>query len=217
MKIQKSILSILTIVLSLILFSACSTSNEVVSNNFITKRKYNKGFHIDYKKRYNVEKESDLSKKEIKDIEVSEEITLNNETQLFSANTQDNLIQDDSHTNSSNFDNSSAVLTNTDLDNTIKINSKTVQSETSIEEKSIVSKIAKQSLKIKRNYSESNSTSFASETETLLLVILCFFLSPLAVYLHQGSWNTKCWINLILYLLFILPGLIHGLYVILVD
>ncbi|MBL0317379.1 MAG: YqaE/Pmp3 family membrane protein [Flavobacteriales bacterium] len=55
----------------------------------------------------------------------------------------------------------------------------------------------------------------SGDADTLLLIIIAIFISPLAVYLHEGSWNTTCWINLILWLLFILPGFIHALIVIL--
>ncbi len=53
------------------------------------------------------------------------------------------------------------------------------------------------------------------DVRLLILVIICLFIPPLAVYLHQGSWNETCWINLLLTILFFLPGLIHGLIVIL--
>jgi uncharacterized membrane protein YqaE (UPF0057 family) len=49
----------------------------------------------------------------------------------------------------------------------------------------------------------------------VLLVILAFFLPPLAVYLYEGSWTKRCTTNLILTLLCGLPGLIHALIVIL--
>lgn len=52
-------------------------------------------------------------------------------------------------------------------------------------------------------------------TNTLLLVILAILLPPLAVYLHEGTINTKFWISLILTLLFWLPGVIYALIVIL--
>jgi uncharacterized membrane protein YqaE (UPF0057 family) len=39
------------------------------------------------------------------------------------------------------------------------------------------------------------------DTNTLLLVILAVLLPPLAVYIHQGEFNTKFWITLILWLL----------------
>ena len=52
-------------------------------------------------------------------------------------------------------------------------------------------------------------------TNTLLLVILCILLPPLAVYLHQGEINNKFWISLLLTLLFWLPGVIYALIVVL--
>lgn len=55
----------------------------------------------------------------------------------------------------------------------------------------------------------------AGDTNTLLLVIVAILLPPLAVYLHQGEINSKFWIDLLLTLLFYLPGLIYALVVIL--
>ncbi len=57
--------------------------------------------------------------------------------------------------------------------------------------------------------------SDSAEPDTILLVILALFIPPLAVYLYQGSWDGVCWLNLILTLLFFLPGVIHALLVIL--
>ena len=48
----------------------------------------------------------------------------------------------------------------------------------------------------------------------LLLVILCFLLPPLAVYLKTNNARITL-LNLVLCLLFWLPGLIHALYVVL--
>lgn len=52
-------------------------------------------------------------------------------------------------------------------------------------------------------------------TNTLLLVILAILIPPLAVYLHQGEINSKFWLDLLLTILFILPGIIYALIVIL--
>lgn len=60
-----------------------------------------------------------------------------------------------------------------------------------------------------------DAMAMRGETNTLLLVIIALFIPPLAVYLHQGEWNGKCWLNLLLTLLFFLPGFIHALIVIL--
>lgn len=51
--------------------------------------------------------------------------------------------------------------------------------------------------------------------ELAVLIILCFLLPPLAVYLHQETINSKFWISLLLTLLFILPGVIYSLIVVL--
>ena len=53
------------------------------------------------------------------------------------------------------------------------------------------------------------------DTNTLLLVILAVLLPPLAVGLHEGELNGTFWLNLVLTLLFYVPGLIHALIVIL--
>ncbi len=52
-------------------------------------------------------------------------------------------------------------------------------------------------------------------TNTILLVILAILLPPLAVYLHEGVINGKFWLDLLLTLLFFLPGIIYALIVIL--
>lgn len=52
-------------------------------------------------------------------------------------------------------------------------------------------------------------------TNTLLLVILAILLPPLAVYLHEGEINNKFWLDLVLTLLFFLPGVIYALIVVL--
>ncbi len=52
-------------------------------------------------------------------------------------------------------------------------------------------------------------------TNTLLLVILCILLPPLAVYLHQGEINNRFWISLLLTLIFWIPGVVYSLIVVL--
>ena len=53
------------------------------------------------------------------------------------------------------------------------------------------------------------------QPDKVLLIVLAFFLPPLAVYLYEGEWTKRCTTNLILTLLCGLPGLIHALIVIL--
>ncbi len=53
------------------------------------------------------------------------------------------------------------------------------------------------------------------DTNKALLIILAILLPPLAVGLHEGEVNKRFWIDLILWLIFILPGIIYALVVIL--
>jgi uncharacterized membrane protein YqaE (UPF0057 family) len=50
----------------------------------------------------------------------------------------------------------------------------------------------------------------------VLKIILAIFLPPVAAYLQVGL-TTHFWINLVLTLLFFLPGVIHALWLVLTD
>lgn len=52
-------------------------------------------------------------------------------------------------------------------------------------------------------------------TNQLLLIILAIILPPLAVYLHEGVINGKFWLDLVLTLLFFIPGVVYALIVVL--
>ena len=52
-------------------------------------------------------------------------------------------------------------------------------------------------------------------TNTFLLVIITILIPPLGVFLHEGEINGKFWLDLLLTLLFYVPGLIYGLIVVL--
>ncbi len=73
-------------------------------------------------------------------------------------------------------------------------------------------KDAKQAIK---QYKLDKKAGSQPSTNTLLLVILAILLPPLAVYLHEGEINGKFWLDLILTILFFVPGIIYALIVIL--
>jgi uncharacterized membrane protein YqaE (UPF0057 family) len=66
-------------------------------------------------------------------------------------------------------------------------------------------------------YTKAKKAGTEPSTNTVLLVILAILLPPLAVYLHEGVINGRFWLNLLLTLLFWLPGVIHALIIILGD
>ncbi|AXB34018.1 YqaE/Pmp3 family membrane protein [Vibrio campbellii] len=49
------------------------------------------------------------------------------------------------------------------------------------------------------------------DTNKLILILLCIFLPPVAVYMEKGL-EKDCFINLILTFFFFLPGTIHALW-----
>jgi uncharacterized membrane protein YqaE (UPF0057 family) len=68
-----------------------------------------------------------------------------------------------------------------------------------------------------RSFKAAKKAGKEPSTNTLLLVILAILLPPLAVYLHEGVINKRFWISLLLTLLFVLPGIIYALVVVLGD
>ena len=79
-------------------------------------------------------------------------------------------------------------------------------------EKKMMMKEMKQNI---REYKKEKKRGHEPSTNTLLLVILAILLPPLAVYLHEDKINNRFWIDLILTLIFWLPGVIYALIVIL--
>ena len=53
------------IIASVLILASCSTSNNVVSNKLISKRKYTKGFHVNKKANYKASKNTVAEKEEI--------------------------------------------------------------------------------------------------------------------------------------------------------
>lgn len=74
-------------------------------------------------------------------------------------------------------------------------------------------KAAKKELKKKLK----EKMKMGADEMTILLVILALLLPPLAVYLAKDGISTAFWINIILTLLFWLPGVIHALIVVLTE
>jgi uncharacterized membrane protein YqaE (UPF0057 family) len=63
-------------------------------------------------------------------------------------------------------------------------------------------------------YKKDKKAGKGSKVEQIVLIILAILLPPLAVYLHQEEINAKFWISLLLWFLFILPGVIYALLVV---
>lgn len=53
--------------------------------------------------------------------------------------------------------------------------------------------------------------------DVAIQVLFAILIPPLGVYLHEGEINTRFWIDLILTLLFFIPGMIYALIIVLGD
>lgn len=65
-----------------------------------------------------------------------------------------------------------------------------------------------------RHYKAEKKSGKEGSDNTVLLAILAILLPPLAVYLYEGEINSRFWIDLLLTLIFWLPGVIYALIVI---
>jgi hypothetical protein len=122
MKKMKQIKSIIGLLIVVLIVTSCSTSDKVVSENFIQKRKYNKGFYVNTNEKKNRIKDSDNNKlssepnylsetnKEIIDTQNQPENNVSNEVNhdLLIASTDDNFLPPEEKIsfNSTNDDNS---------------------------------------------------------------------------------------------------------------
>lgn len=111
------------------------------------------------------------------------------------------------------------VIPNTaGIENPVKPEPRTVSAALSefmhLSRKERRSRIKEAKSEIKNIKAEKKAGSEPS-TNQLLLVILAILLPPLAVYLHEGEINNKFWLDLVLTLLFFLPGVIYALIVVL--
>ena len=72
-------------------------------------------------------------------------------------------------------------------------------------------KEAKKQLKVFQKEKKANKSA---NVEMWLLIVLAILLPPLAVYLHQGEINTKFWLSILFWFLFIIPGVVYALLVV---
>lgn len=204
------------IILSLIAFvaiviSSCGSSNNVVSNNGISKRKYNKGFFFNRKANFKTantkvkeaELKDDKATAKVEKVEAKKIKKANNivsstieapkvtavELELEEGNFE--LIEETSETKK-------VLKTNVDgIETTVTEHEHDVPTtEESIQE----------STKADKNSSSNNSSSKGGGVHVVILVILALIIPPLAVFLFEGV-TGRFWIDLILALVGIGLGL----------
>ncbi len=193
-----------------VVFASCGTNNNVVNNRLISKRKYNKGFHINRKgnmKSSRVEKEEEsVAFEDVKSTKKNQ-----GKANYASTRTQD---QAKVETTSNETDKEEVVVkqqtsTNKSVhrgqvedfvnDEEVPFGEAQAPEDTessddlSSSDERMTTKEAK-----KARYKKAKRAS-NSDVMTILLVILALFIAPLAVGIYEGI-TTRFWITLILWL-----------------
>lgn len=186
--------------ITLAILASCSTSNDVVSGRGIQKRKYNDGYYISLGKKFN---------KTNKDVKV-EEVVLSEETaeNFKSVPTNTSEISNTPATAIESGSNGEVLAPISNIDEAaLPTTSEIETEENEISNRIEVVKEETVSYKPGRVYSPkmiktkvSESAGADSTVMLILLVILCFILPPLAVFIFESA-STRFWIDLILWLL----------------
>jgi len=212
---------LLLISVGALLLSACSSSNQIS----ITKSRYGNGIGISLGEGVSKEDQAKIDHKRqvIRDRAQHRRFVQSmnlNQRGLKQTLPEENINANYIELKESRFvaqkpQTSKSTLASADISNkeALSMLSTKLQDETNvIEENNVVLEEAKSVTQIENQ--ESNGW-IDGDTSTLLLVILALLLSPVAVYLYEGSWTNRVTLNLILWLLCGLPGVIHALIVIL--
>lgn len=189
------------------LFLFVFTASLLTVSCTVQKRLHNSGYHVTWKSRYKSADKNDLITKE-----TSNDDGVNSQDLAIVENAKEIENEPFVIINSENSNNSFSYTTTENKSKSNRTNS--VKSLTSGNENHTMSK----SMAIKKLAKKSTKSSKSDDDLLLiLLVILCFLIPPLAVAIASDWDLTKILISLILTLLFVVPGIIYALYIVLKD
>lgn len=198
----------LSIALIALIFGSCATSH-VNNGSILNKRKHTKGFHMSWN--------SGTKKSELKQEMDTDEMYILVEVEAIEKNSiLDNSIApalETSHesTHPSVEKNSAFIVEPQPRKKSISF----ALNRLSQNEENFDPTLVDLTKKVSSQESQHNNRS--SDVAFILILILCFLLPPLAVFLHRGGIDNMFWISLILTLLFWVPGIIFALWVVLVN
>lgn len=199
-----------------LILGSCGTSNQVVSKGIIAKRKHTKGFFINLPSK----NESVLAKKNQEKNEKVTEITtfsvVESPKQVIESAPVSEQIQSEVVLTALN----STPTANDNVKEGVTSNSPELRVVASKQVAPVVAKSmddAAQKVPSLKEMKQAKKLAQKSSgrPDQVVLVLLAIFIPPLAVYLYEGSWTSRCTLNLILTLLCGLPGMIHALIVVL--
>ncbi|MCH2224914.1 MAG: YqaE/Pmp3 family membrane protein [Crocinitomicaceae bacterium] len=214
-----SLLMITTLILG-----SCGSSNNVVSNKLISKRKYNKGFFVN-RKSVNVASSKTVEKETKSGIIISERNSeklvtakldiatsgVSNSNQLSLPDSRGTVVTKN-ETLITVSPEASFIDYSQDSDNElVEKNSLVSEKELEVELNNLVVERIKRN-KERQNQKENDSSS--DDSMFILAVILAILIPPLGVLVYTNIDWEKVLICLILTILFFLPGMIYALLVV---
>lgn len=190
MKHNKLITAIAAFGVAVFLFS-CSTTDGLT----IEKRRYRDGYYIAKSKRND-------NKAEEKQVVVSKEtITPKQASALDQQAVQPEAVQGEVKT----FTEQAPVVANEAPAAAVKAVNEVLEEVAPVTKKEI-----RDAAKTAVKEAKKDKKKSADDVPDIVIILLCIFLSPLAVYLIKGDIDKDFWVNLILWILCGIPGIIHA-------
>lgn len=176
--------------------ASCSTSNSVVSNHLISKRKYTKGFHLNKKGHFGSKDES-IADNDLKVDDSYEFESINNRTLSDRSEDSDNKVQTNRNDLNTETDNNVIVSTDGiemgDVENDSYVSDKLIFTENNNTSEDAADFVVEQ-------IQQAVPPAPSSTGDIVLAIILCLFIPPLALGIYRGIDNIF-WIDLVLFLI----------------
>ncbi len=210
---MKQLNKLTALLLTGIILASCSTSNNVVNNHLISKRKYNKGFFINKKGNFNNSSDSEVAEVKVR-VEKPEEVKPINEGSSQEVRNKTNLNGSKSERVSS--DPQEPLVASTDQALVERKTKGTASEIPSLNQKMDKEAKAKRDVlqKLQQEYLPSRPDT-SDPVMLILLIILALILPPVAIAIYSGITGIF-WLDLVLFLLawggfwfFRLSGLLH--------
>ena len=219
---MKRLASINVYIIIVLVLGACSASNNVVNNNLISKRKYEKGFHLNKKSKIAVEKDkiaknTAMKTEETFDVSSLENLSFsqvlaNGDGAVSSYSELDLILEGFAFESATSNGFAPVVVADTpeleasEAENSIQTDLQTVNSEKSVVKKNL--KTTRKNQTNKKNQGSGGDEMF------ILAIIFAIIIPPLGVAIYTNIDWTKVLIALLLTFLLYLPGMIYALLVV---
>lgn len=203
---KKINIGLMVIFVGSMFLTSCSTENNVLSQ--FSKRKYLKNS----KATKNLEKykAEEIQLADIKKIEKNAADEVNFKTEANNSTTVDEVVLTENTLKTKVIKNVSKIKSNRQVKKDFMAWKKEAKNVNFVEAKAIT-----------KNYESPNKMEFNSNSSSnihpIVFGLLAFFLPPLAVYLFHDSITDDFWLDVILTILVIVPGIVYAFLVVFAD